>query len=139
MISYDILTLYLKNNLYENFNGLTYSKKPLYTVIIDESRNYHITIYQDQWDDYEWITRKPYYLFHVSSNSSNNLDRCSSYFWVNKTNYHIRKIPSKYFMYNQPTFDFMSSTRNPCKLSEIIPLLKKFQKIINAIIREQQK
>jgi hypothetical protein len=125
MISYKNIIDYL----IDYKHNYSYSIKSSYIVI--NNGKYHITIYQDQWDDYENANGKPYHLFHISLNDINN--RCSSYFWVNKSNYHIRKIPTKYFMYNQPTYSFFSSTRSPCKLSEIISTIKLFQKIINDI------
>lgn len=93
--------------------------------------NYHITIYQDQWDDYRKITKMPYYLFHISSNSIEN--KCSSYFRISIRKNKIGSIPNKYFKYNQPTYSFYQSTRFPCKISDIYLLLKYFQKILNSI------
>jgi len=122
MLPYQKLIDYLKQHKYP------ITIKPKYSVITVPGNNYHITIFQDQWDDYENTSGKPYYLFHVSSN--NEIDRCSSYFWVDKNSLRIKRIPQKYFMYVQPTYSFHSSTRNPCHLGEIKNVLKKFQTIL---------
>ena len=102
--------------------------KSNYIVINVSGSDYHITIFVDQWDDYEEVSYKPYYLFHISSNGET--DRCSSYFWVDKKTNRIKKIPRKYFNYNQPTYNFFSSTRSPCHLRDIEFLLKVFQRIL---------
>lgn len=123
MIAYDNIIEYLtKQSTY------LFSIKPLYTVISPPNSNYHITIYKDQWDDYEAVSKKPYYLFHISSNNEEN--RCSSYFWVDKKNLRIKYIPRKYFKYNQLDFNFFSSRRSPCALSEIKNSLQFFQSFL---------
>jgi len=123
VFSYQFLTTNLqKQNIYP------ISIKSNYLVIMIPGMDYHITIYQNQWDDYEKQMEKPYHLFHISSNSEEN--RCSSYFWVNKNTHRIQKIPKRYFSYNQPSYSFNSSTRNPCHLSDIIKILKIFQKLL---------
>lgn len=126
MLSYQTLIKYLRDQ-----HDYPVSIKKYYCVIMVPGIDYHITIYEDQWDRYEEISNKPYYLFHVSSNNENN--RCSSYFWVNKYNHIIKKIPRNFFMYNQPKYSFFSSTRNPCHLRDISILLKTFQRILNKI------
>jgi hypothetical protein len=124
MLTYYELTKHLKNqHLYP------ISIKSNYTVIMFPGTEYHITIFKDQWDNYENVSGKPYYLFHISSNDKNV--RCSSYFWISKYTNKIKKIPRQYFMYNQPNYTFFSSTRQPCHLWNVKPLLKKFQKILD--------
>ena len=131
MLSYQELINYLLSQ-----DKYQYSIKPLYTVIhLPTYPDYHITIYQDQWDDYKLNTGKPYHLFHISSNDEQN--RCSSYFWVGTNTNKIQKIPRKYFKYNQPIYDYFSSTRSPCELKKVIPLLKILQKIINEAARKK--
>lgn len=126
MLSYHELLKRLKNqHLYP------ISIKTNYVVIMFPGLKYHITIYQEQWDDYERVSGKPYNLFHISSNGENN--RCSSYFWVSIYTNKIKKIPRYFFMYNQSNYTFFSSTRSPCHLWEIKPLLKEFQKILDFI------
>ncbi|XWV26907.1 hypothetical protein QJ857_gp0143 [Tupanvirus soda lake] len=126
MLPYQLLLKHLKSqHLYP------VSIKPNYCVIMAPGMNYHITIFQEQWDDYEKVSGKPYYLFHISSNDENN--RCSSYFWVTKYTNRVKKIPRKYFLYNQPNYTFFSSTRNPCHLWDVKPLLKIFQSILDTI------
>lgn len=127
MLSYKKMAIYLQQQ-----NKYFFAIKPSYIVISIPKIKYHITIYRDQWDEYEDVTGKPYHLFHVSANDTT--EKCSSYFWINKHNYHIQKIPKKYFTYNQPSFNFFSSTRSPCGLQEVSPLLKNFQQIINEIV-----
>ncbi len=100
-----------------------------YIVIRIPNQFYHITIYQDQWDDYMHTTNRPYHLFHISSNNKDT--RCSSYFWINVKTLKIQKIPRGLFLYNQPSYSFDSSTRNPCPLANILDILKFFQKILN--------
>ena len=113
---------------YSKYRKYTYSIKSNYVVILFPKSEYHVSIFKDQWDEYEFLTGKPYYQFHVSSN---NIDqRCSSYFWVKKSTNRIRKIPSKYFYYDQPVYSINESTRSPCKLRKIMPILKLFQKFL---------
>lgn len=123
MVSYDKIMLYLTNQI-----DYFFSIKPLYIVISPPNSDYHITIYRDQWDDYEEISKKPYYLFHISSNNEDN--RCSSYFWVDKKTLRIKYIPSKYFQYNQPNFDFFSSRRSQCTFDDTKFVLTFFQKLL---------
>lgn len=129
MISYDILSKYLQK--YYKYNTNIRDK---YLVITNHniSKKYHITIFRDQWDDYSTVTTLPFHLFHLSSDDVDN--RCSSYFWINKKNYLIQKIPNKYFQYNQPVYNFSNSTRSPCNFTELSPLLKFFQKILKRLL-----
>ena len=122
-INYDKIKEFLMQN-----SSYLFSIKSQYMVISVPNTNYHITIYKDQWDDYENISGKPYHLFHISSNIEDN--RCSTYFWVDSLNNRIKHIPSKYFKYNQSSFDFFSSRRNSCKLESIRYLLDFFQKFL---------
>lgn len=123
MVKYSKFLSYLKIKY-----GYLISIKNKYFVIRIPDINYHITIFRDQWNDYQKITGKPYHLFHISSNKEYN--KCSSYFWVDKYSYRIKKIPRKYFLYKRPSHSFYSSTRNPCQLKSINILLKIFQKIL---------
>ena len=102
-----------------------------YLVVSVPGTNYHISVFTDQWNDYERSSGKPYHLFHISSNDEKN--RCSSYFWVNKKNYRIQNIPLKFFTYNEPSYSFYSSTRSPCHLSDVKRLLQAFQELLNRI------
>ena len=124
MLSYKLLVNHLKNQ-----HMYPVSIKSKYSVIMAPGLDYHITIFQEQWDDYEETSTKPYSLFHISSNDEKN--RCSSYFWVSKYTNRVKKIPRKYFLYNQPSYSFFSSTRSPCHLWDVKPLLKIFQKILD--------
>ena len=126
MVSYEQLIAYLKKQ-----HEYPASFKNNYIVIMVRGTQYHITVFQDQWNDYEKVTSLPYHLFHISSDIANN--RCSSYFWVDKNTYRIKKIPGQYFKYSQPSYDFYSSTRNRCKLGSIRQLLKAFQRILNRL------
>jgi len=126
MITYNELISFLKKQ-----HSYPVSVKKKYVVIIIPNKKYHITIFEDQWDDYTNITGLPYHLFHISSDNEEN--RCSSYFWVDRSTNRIKNIPHKFFKYNQETYNFYSSTRNPCNYSDIKFLLKKFQKIIKKI------
>ncbi|ANB50374.1 hypothetical protein [Powai lake megavirus] len=134
-ISYKILLKYFKyfskNTETENYYKISIREK--YFVIYFPNCDYHITIYQDQWNEYEYYTGHPYHLFHISSNNDNN--KCSSYFWVDKINYYIHKIPNKYFSYGQLTYGYTSSTRNPCDYRKIKPLLYFFQKNLTRVLR----
>lgn len=123
MITYDDLITYLKNQ-----STYLFTIKKNYLVILIPNIDYHITVFADQWDNYELSMYKPYHLFHISSNSE--VERCSSYYWVDKEMYRIRKIPKKYFKYNQPTYGFDSSTRSPCDFVNVKNLLTHFQKIL---------
>lgn len=123
MPSYQTLINYLKQQQYR------FSIKSGYFVVAVNGLDYHITVYQDQWDDYEEVTGNKYHLFHISSEQQ--LNRCSSYFWVSKQDNRIKKIPPQYFSYNQPSYNFTASTRSPCQLEDIDTLLKIFQQILD--------
>lgn len=123
MIPYPKLLYYLNKQ-----HEYPVNTKQRYSVVVVPGSKYHITVFQDQWNDYQNVTGLPFHLFHISSDSEEN--RCSSYFWVDKNTYRIKKIPGKYFKYNQPAYNFYNSTRNPCHLSDIMPILKKFQRIL---------
>ncbi|BCS82886.1 hypothetical protein QLL95_gp1237 [Cotonvirus japonicus] len=132
MLTYQELKIYLlSNNRYLKSHGYSITTKQNYIIISTQKYNYHITIFEDQWDDYYFITKKPYNLFHISSNNSSN--KCSSYFWISRKTHKIQKIPKKYFKYNQDQYSFFSSTRNSCKFHNVKPLLIIFQNIINHI------
>lgn len=121
MLSYQQLSSYLKYQRYFRIN-----KRKDYLVLTNKTiQNYHVTIYRDQWDDYETVTKLPYYLFHISSNEEKS--KCSSYFWVDKHNLKIKTIPKKYFQYGQPDYGYYSSTRQPCQPNEIRPLIELFR------------
>ncbi len=129
LCSYNELINFLTSR--QNISDFKYKliKKKIYSVITIPDTKYHISIFQDQWNNYESISNKPYYLFHISSN--NEIDRCSSYFWVDKFDLKIKKIPNTYFKYNQPMYDFFSSTRNNCDYNKIKYILTQFQKMLN--------
>ncbi|MEM3062449.1 MAG: hypothetical protein QW303_02735 [Nitrososphaerota archaeon] len=126
MVTYEQLARYLKN-YYKHFTTI----KKNYFIIMFPNLNYHITVFRDQWDDYQKITGMPYHLFHISSNRENN--RCSSYFWVDKYDLRIKKIPRKYFKYSQPEYSFYGSTRNACRSLSIKHILRVFQKILKVV------
>lgn len=131
--AYNELLVFLENSA-NTSHQYRLSIKNIYFVIMIPNANYHISIFQDQWDNYETITDNPYYLFHISSD--NEINRCSSYFWVRKSDLKIKKIPLKYFKYNQPEYNFNSSTRNQCNHQEIKPILSFFQKILDKLYNE---
>ena len=131
MLSYKNLISFLKK---QNIFRINIANNYCVITLPNKYYSYHITIYQDQWDDYENVTKFPYYLFHISSNNEKN--KCSSYFWVDKNNLYIRTIPKKYFNYEQKNFSFYSSRRKTCRLSEIKILIKAFQKFLQSIIKE---
>lgn len=126
MVTYKQLARYLKK-YHKHFISI----KKNYLIIIFPNLNYHITVFKDQWDDYQKVTDLPYHLFHISSNNVDN--RCSSYFWVNKYNLHIKNIPKNYFKYNQPDYSFYGSTRNMCSSNSIKHMLQVFQKILKVV------
>jgi hypothetical protein len=107
------------------------NSKSIYTVVSIPNSRYHITVFADQWDAYQKTTGLPYYLFHISSDDIDR--RCSSYFWVRQTDLTILPIPSKYFKYAQPDFDFYSSTRNPCDSANIKAIVHQFQNLLHTI------
>lgn len=128
MITFDALVQALSNQT-------TYpiSTKNDYCVINIPNSDYHITIFQDQWDNYERATGRPYYLFHISSDSNNIGDKCSTYFWIKKKDMQIRRIPSAYFRYNQLHYNYNSSTRSPCEFDKIEPVVDIFQSILDKV------
>lgn len=124
MITYQTLITNLKSQP----NTKIYIKN-IYTVIIFLNEpNYHVTIYKDQWDLYEKTIELPYYLFHISANETE--PKCSTYFWVDKLDHHIKIIPEKYFKYEQPIFSFEMSTRKPCDFDKIKHVVEQFQRLL---------
>mgnify|MGYP003445655108 FL=1 len=114
---------------YNNIKDIVNIKTPFkisiksnYLVLsIPKISEYHITVYENQWDYYSDFTDFEYYLFHISSNSTEN--RCSTYYWVKTSGLNIVDIPSNYFRYEQETYDMFSSTRKKCNKNESIFLL----------------
>lgn len=131
-MKYSKLSFYLKKQ-----HQYPVSVRKNYTVITVPNTKYHITIFQDQWDNYQSVSKKRYHLFHISSDQEDN--RCSSYFWVDKNNYRIQKIPKKYFSYQQSNYSFFSSTRKPCNLKNIIKHLVIFQRLLKQISNQNVK
>lgn len=105
--------------------------KDKYVMVQIPNFDYHITIFRDQWDDYKDVTNRNYHLFHITSNNPNI--KCSTYFFVDLYSNRIKKIPDKYFKYEQDSYGFYSSTRSPCSYKLIKPAIKLFQKILNII------
>lgn len=116
------------------FTGVKLIQKINYTIIFfpNKKYNYHISIFKDQWDDYSKITGKNYHLFHVSDNN-NSENKCSRYYWIDKFNLKIKKIPKKYFSYHQSSFSIDKSTRIPCEYSNVEKIVHVFQKILDKI------
>jgi hypothetical protein len=103
--------------------SLKVSIKVNYVVLtMQDVNDYHITIYEEQWDYYSDLTGFKYYLFHISSNNMDN--RCSTYFWVDIENLDIIDIPPRYFKYDQSNFDMYASTRSKCITTSSITKLK---------------
>lgn len=132
MISYNVLIVYLQSQ-----RKFQTTVKKDYIVVTIPGSNYHITVFQDQWDNYENVTNMPYHLFHISSNR--NDEKCSTYFWVDKTYYRIHEIPEKFFSYNQPDFDFYKSTRSPCGMISLKYDLKMFGRILKGALKIESK
>ena len=124
----------LYNNLIEYLQGIgsiNTSVKSNYIVISFKRSSHHITIFKDQWDDYTHdmtSNNGRYHLFHISSNKETN--KCSTYFWVDRNTLAIKEIPSRYFKYEQPSYDFNSSTRRSCENKNVYKILYFFQKIL---------
>src|SRR5438132_437164 len=89
-----------------HFDQFNYYFKNNYIVIQFPNCDNHVTIFQDQWDQYYSDTGLHYYLFHITSNDSTNI--CSSYFWIDMETNLIKKIPPMYFEYNQKKFGLYS-------------------------------
>lgn len=140
MVSYLELIDLIKN-LKSNSNILFTTKgvnsnilittKGHYFVIKIPGINYHLTVFQDQWDDYASQMGKPYHLFHISSDENKN--RCSSYFWIGIKDHLIYHIPKKYFKYEQDSFGTDRSTRKSCEFNDVKPILKMFKNILKSI------
>ncbi len=126
MITYDELVKMLDLK----FPGRVRQRRE-YSVIVFPKSEYHLTIFRDQWDDYQKITGHPYYLFHISSNNVEN--RCSIYWWVDKKNLRIHRIPDNIFKYSQPNYSIIASTRQPCRTIDIAFILKFFGKFLRGI------
>jgi hypothetical protein len=107
-----------------------------YFMIFNGDFPYHITVYRDQWDDYQDETNLPYHLFHITSNSEAN--KCSTYFWVDKKSYRTKHIPKKYFQYNQPDFGFYSSTRTSCEFKYIKPMIIVMEKMLRTFFQMEK-
>jgi hypothetical protein len=88
---------------------------------------YHITVFQDEWDNYSKLTNLPYHLFHLTENKFEN--KCSTFLWIDK-DMLIKDIPQEYFIYNQPEHDYHRSTRTKCNSNDTKTIIKKFQKIL---------
>ena len=129
----DLINLLNVKNPYYKLNIKTNQTNLIkYAVInFNINKNYHVTIFSDQWNNYYKETGLNYYLFHVSTNETVN--RCSTYYWIDINTLKIKEIPEKYFHYNQTFFDLYNSTRSSCKYNDIIEILDMFQKLLNII------
>jgi hypothetical protein len=124
-MSYDQLIEYLKTSKYKTAVRSAY-------VVINTGKGFHVSVFRDQWDEYSRVIGLPYHLFHITSESHDS-DKCSSYFWVGIDDLKITEIPSKYFMYEQDNYGFISSTRRQCDQHKISKHLDEFQKILNTL------
>jgi len=124
---YDFITKLQFLSKFQKKKSFSIHVKDIYTIIQFHNYDYHITIYQDQWDDYKIETKLPYYLFHITSGHSS---KCSTYFWVDIATNLISPIPDTHFQYNQTDYDFYRSTRSPCDPKPLKYGLKRFQKLI---------
>lgn len=124
MLNYQLLVEYL-DKYYKNLLSI----KNNYFVISMPNFDHHITVYEDQWNNYQELSGLPYYLFHMSS-SDTTTTKCSIYFWVSKINGKILRIPKKFFTYGQNHYSHMGSTRPKCKFLKVVMLVKFFRRVI---------
>lgn len=124
MLSYAKLTHFLKVH-HSNITNFTTN----YTVI-KTGEKYHITIFNDQWDNYETVTDEPYYMYHITSNTQYP-NKCSRYYRVSKKTLIISNIP--HFEYGADTFSFYKSTRKPCDKDHLIEINIWFEKLLKNI------
>lgn len=132
---YDLIKFLSKQNIFL----YKFNKKGNYIVLSLTSFDYHITIFKDQWDMYESVTKLPYHLFHISEETTDTI-KCSVYFWMDKHQYKTHDIPQEYFQYNQTNFDYGKSRRSKCVYDKSIKhLLKTFEKFVTLAIKNKQK
>jgi hypothetical protein len=92
---------------------------------------YHITIFQDQWDDYQSPSGLTAKLFHITHGHYDQF-RCSTYFILDK-NLHIQEVPSADFSYNQPDFGPTKSRRSKCTNKSLEFIIRHFEELIGQI------
>lgn len=131
-ISYEDLIFYLKNKCKES-SKIKFIIKSNYSIIKFSKSNYHITVYQDQWDEYQIKTSLYKNLFHVTSDDIiyKKSNKCSVYFWLDISTREIKEVSPEYFSYEEDTYTFRSSTRKKCIINDdIMKIIKQFHRII---------
>jgi len=125
-LTYDMLEQNLQASLDKTsiFKQVNVNKKNI--IINIKNSKYHISIFRDQWNDYQKNTNLAEKLFHVT----NEKTQCSTYFVVD-TELQIKK-PSN-FSYEQPEFGFNKSTRKPCVDDEINNIIGQFEVLVQKI------
>ncbi|AYV78209.1 MAG: hypothetical protein Edafosvirus7_1 [Edafosvirus sp.] len=125
----DVLEKNLEKYLDKNsiFKHVSINKKNI--IISVKDSNFHITIFRDQWNDYQKNTNLPEKLFHITHEKT----QCSIYFVLNDK-LEIRE-PSN-FNYEQQDFGLNKSTRKRCDDKEINIIIKNFETLIKKIGNE---
>lgn len=94
-------------------------KKDQYFIIDTIFHNMHISIFKEQWNKNR--------LIHITQGSNDN-DKCSIYFKIDK--YNNIKEP-KGFKYNQNEFSDTSSRRSKCTSKNINFIIAALRNLIN--------
>jgi len=131
LIAYDKILSIIKDHLKNTiFTGIAIRKGyfVLNTRRDQPYSDYHITIFQDQWDEYKSPSKLRARLFHITHEKT----KCSAYYLVN-TNLKVQEIPNNDFLYEQPDFSHSASTREKCIDDIIKTINKEFDIVINRI------
>lgn len=138
MSKYEILTYdALLHNIKYHFNNTVFNnvipRKGYFVINLNSSSTnpshyYHITVFQDQWDDYISPSKKVAKLFHIT----HEITKCSLYLLLtNKL--QIEMVNNKDFKYEQPDFSHHSSTRQKCVDDSLNIIINQFQIVINRL------
>jgi hypothetical protein len=92
---------------------------------------YHITVYQDQWDQYQSPSGLTARLFHITHGHYDKF-RCSTYFILDE-NLNIREVPETDFKYEQPDFGMTKSRRSKCTNKALVIIIREFEKMLKNI------
>lgn len=129
LIAYNRILPIIKNYLNHTiFTGIAIRKGyfVLNTKPNQEYSDYHVTIFQDQWDEYQSPSKLTARLFHITHEKT----KCSAYYIVN-SDIQVQDIPKDDFKYEQPDFSHSASTREKCTDDIIKVINKQFEIVVN--------
>ena len=134
-----LITELKKINFKQNsiFESLTVNDKKKYLMLSVKKQfnvKYHLTIFEDQWNNYVSPSKLNAKLFHITFDVNDEEKKCSTYL-ILTDKYRVRLVPETDFKYNQPEFGMNASTRSQCIDKAIKLIAKSFEVLIYLIAK----